>query len=58
VEHAKKLLENGEYRLNSIDGIGTKSGFKSRSAFYEAFKAETGMTPNQYIKEVLGNRNL
>lgn len=52
IEHAKKLLEDGEAQLNSIDGIGAKSGFKSRSSFYEAFKVETGITPNQYIKNL------
>lgn len=50
VAYAQNLLENGEAQLNSIDGIGAKSGFKSRSAFYEAFKVETGMTPNQFLK--------
>jgi AraC-like DNA-binding protein len=52
IEHAKKLLEDGEAQLNSIDGIGAKSGFKSRSSFFMAFKVETGMTPNQYIKNL------
>lgn len=50
IAFAQNLLEKGEAILSSIDGIGAKSGFKSRSAFYEAFKAETGMTPNQFLK--------
>ncbi len=48
-EHAKKLLENGDAYLNSIDGIGAKLGYKSRSEFFKTFKVETSMTPNQYI---------
>ena len=55
VVHAIKLLENGESALTSMDGIGAKSGFKSRSAFYEAFKVETGMTPNQFLKNLSAN---
>ena len=52
VEHAKQLLQNGMTKNNTIDAIGTISGFKSRSTFYEAFKAETGMTPSQYLENL------
>ena len=52
VEHAKQLLQNGLTKNNTIDAIGTISGFKSRSTFYEAFKAETGMTPSQYLENL------
>ena len=55
VEHAINLLENGESALTSMDGIGAKSGFKSRSSFYEAFKVETGLTPNQFLKNQSAN---
>lgn len=50
IEHAKSLLEGGEADSLSIDGIGSKSGFPSRSNFYASFKAETGMTPSQYLE--------
>ena len=52
VEHAKQLLQNGLTNNNTIEAIGIFSGFKSRSTFYEAFKAETGMTPNQYLENL------
>lgn len=52
VEHAKRLLQNGLTNNNTIEAIGTFSGFKSRSTFYEAFKAETGMTPSQYLESL------
>lgn len=52
VEHAKKLLQNGITNNNTIEAIGAYSGFKSRSTFYEAFKAETGMTPSQYLEKL------
>lgn len=50
IEHAKKLLQEGSADTLSIDGIGAQSGFSSRSGFYATFKAETGMTPSQYLE--------
>ena len=52
IEHAKKLLSNGVTENVTIDAIGISAGFKSRSTFYEAFKAETGMTPSQYLENL------
>ena len=53
VDYATSLLANGVYVNTSIEGIAAKSGFKSKSAFYSAFKAEYGMTPVEWIKENL-----
>ena len=39
----------------SMDGIGKKAGFSTRSNFYNAFKTETGMTPSEYL-ETLNRR--
>ncbi len=52
VEYAKELLKKGLTGTNTIDAIGVDSGFKSRSTYYEAFKAETGMTPSQYLESL------
>jgi AraC-like DNA-binding protein len=52
VEHAKELLKSGSTDTLSIDGIGAQSGFSSRSGFYATFKAETGMTPSQYLEKL------
>jgi AraC-like DNA-binding protein len=52
VEHAKTLLKIGLTESITIDAIGINSGFKSRSTYYEAFKAETGMTPSQYLENL------
>jgi len=52
VEHAKKLLQSGSADALSIDGIGAQSGFPSRSSFYATFKAETGMTPSQFLESL------
>jgi AraC-like DNA-binding protein len=52
ISHAKELLDKGLSENITIDAIGSNSGFKSRSTFYEAFKAETGMTPSQYLESI------
>ena len=52
VEHAKELLSAGTADTLSIDGIGAQSGFPSRSSFYASFKAETGMTPSQFLEKI------
>lgn len=52
IEHAKKLLQEGTADTLSIDGIGAQSGFSSRSGFYATFKAETSMTPSQYLENL------
>ena len=52
VEHAKELLKKGLTGTLTIDAIGVASGFKSRSTYYDAFKAETGMTPSQYLEKI------
>ncbi len=52
IEHAKGLLKGGSADSLSIDGIGSQSGFPSRSSFYATFKAETGMTPSQYLETI------
>ncbi len=52
VEHAKKLLKGGLTETITIDAIGVNSGFKSRSTYYDAFKADTGMTPYQYLENL------
>jgi len=33
----------------SIWGLGQQAGFYSRSAFINAFKKETGKSPNEYM---------
>jgi AraC-like DNA-binding protein len=49
VEHAKKLL------VNSVDmsilDVSLEAGFNSRSAFYNAFKKHTRITPSEFRKQ-------
>jgi len=50
IQYASKLLDSGQADDLSMDGIGKKSGFSTRSNFYNAFKTETGMTPSEYLE--------
>ena len=49
VEHAKKLLVSSA-NMNILD-VSLDAGFNSRSAFYNAFKKHTQMTPNEFRKQ-------
>jgi len=49
IEAVKSRLGNLEYQHLNIVGIGQSVGFKSKSAFYAAFKKETNMTPTQFL---------
>ncbi len=50
IEYAKKLLLDTTYQGNVLD-VSLDCGFKSRSAFYNAFKKYLNMTPLEYMKQ-------
>jgi AraC-like DNA-binding protein len=43
----RRLLDPANAQV-SVDVLGTESGFRSRSAFYAAFKAATGAAPAEF----------
>ena len=47
----EKIRENA-HEDRTILALAMESGFRSNATFYKAFKAETGQTPNQYIKRL------
>lgn len=51
VKEAERLLLATEEAATSVEAVGLLSGFRSRSSFYEAFKARTGLTPAEYRKQ-------
>ncbi len=53
IDYATSLLIVGDHVNTSIEGIASKAGFKSKSAFYIAFKSMHGITPVEWIKENL-----
>ena len=48
VEKALEIIKSDEKNMLSIEGIGSDSGFKSRSAMYAAFKKKLGHSPGFY----------
>ena len=48
VNEAKQLLMDAEYANYTIVAIGLEAGFNSKSAFYNAFKKQSGQTPSEY----------
>ncbi len=50
IRYACGLIENPHYQNYKIEHIAQVAGYKSKSAFYAAFKKQTGLTPAQYQK--------
>lgn len=48
VEKALEMIKSDQNNTLSIEGIGSDSGFKSRSAMYAAFKKKLGHSPGFY----------
>ena len=48
IEYAKEVLLNAEYNNLTLDAIGLKSGFLSKSNFFSCFKKSTGITPLEF----------
>jgi AraC-like DNA-binding protein len=56
IQYATNLLDSGQGDELSMDGIGKKSGFSTRSNFYNAFKTETGLTPSEYLERKINRK--
>jgi AraC-like DNA-binding protein len=51
VSHAIQLFKDNMHLQMSIEGISAVCGFKNKSRFYAAFKAEYKMTPTEWIEK-------
>ena len=47
---AQERLLSEACRHLTVEAIGQSVGFRSKSAFYQAFKKQTGLSPSQYLK--------
>ncbi len=52
IEEAVNLLKAGEAETNTLESVGKACGYKSRSNFIQAFKAQTGESPSVYLKKL------
>ncbi|GAA4276722.1 hypothetical protein GCM10022259_14460 [Aquimarina mytili] len=50
IEAAKNLLHDPVFNKYSIEAIGMEAGFKSKSAFYNAFNTSLDMSPGAFRK--------
>jgi AraC-like DNA-binding protein len=48
IEWIKNALTNPDYNDLSIEEIGKRAGFASKSSFFVSFKNQTGMTPSEF----------
>lgn len=48
IEWIKNALKDPKFKNLSIEEIGKKAGFASKSSFFVSFKSQTGMTPSEY----------
>ncbi|AXG68465.1 DNA-binding transcriptional regulator SoxS [Kordia sp. SMS9] len=51
----QKLKNDRQFRSYSIKGISEELGFKSEGSFSRAFKAQTGIYPSYFIKNITAN---
>ncbi len=54
IKNAIHLLETESNDIFTIEAIAEKSGFKTRSNFYNTFKAHMGESPKEYVKRIRG----
>ena len=48
---AQRRLLDDEFKQLTVEAIGESVGFKSKSAFYNAFKKHTGQSPSSFMKQ-------
>ena len=55
VEEVKRRFADKKYDHMTILAAGFDSGFNSKTAFYSAFKKNTGVTPTEFKKNPIKN---
>jgi AraC-like DNA-binding protein len=52
VEAFIDMVESGDYKTYSMEGISQEAGFNTKSTFYKAFRENKGTTPKEYFSEL------
>ncbi|WP_339697116.1 AraC family transcriptional regulator [uncultured Marixanthomonas sp.] len=52
MEDAKKLIEEGYLKNNTIEALAGECGFATRTSFSKTFKNETELSPSQYALDI------
>lgn len=55
VEEFKYIIRQKKYSQYTLEALSEHCGFSSRSSFFRSFKKVTGITPNEYIKNIKGD---
>lgn len=53
IHHAKSMIEEGYAAFMTLEAIGEKSGFTSRSTFLAAFKKQEGISPREFMQQYM-----
>ena len=56
IREAQRLFSESDMTIYTIEAIAFKVGFVSRNTFYKAFKENTGVSPNFYLKSVQNSK--
>ena len=52
VEEFKSAIQKEKYAKYTLEALSEHCGFSSRASFFRSFKKVTGITPNEYIKNM------
>ena len=52
IEESIQLMQSGKADFHTLESVGEACGYKSRSNFIQAFKAQTGESPSAYLKRL------
>lgn len=58
IQYVLKEFSRGQHRSHTIEAIGLRAGFSSRSSFFRVFKTVTGKTPKQVVDENKSNPDI
>ena len=55
VEEFKSAINEEKFSKYTLEALSEYCGFSSRASFFRSFKKVTGITPNEYIKNIKSN---